>query len=60
MPYASTKDLPKKQTDQYAPHQKRAFQAAFNRCYESGRPEANCFRIAHFAAQRAPRMKPEA
>lgn len=58
MPYGSTSELPKKQTDQYSSHQKSAFKAAYNRCYEEGHPEATCFRIAHFAAQRAPRVKP--
>jgi cation transport regulator ChaB len=58
MPYESTRDLPKAQTDQYSAHQKSAFRAAFNHCHEEGRPEAMCFQIAHFAAKRAPRNKP--
>lgn len=57
MPYSSTNQLPKAQTDQYSGHQKSAFRKAFNSCYHEGRPESNCFRIAHSAAKRAPRAR---
>jgi len=55
MPYTNTQQLPKAQTDQYSEHQKRAFRAAFNSCYHAGKPESNCYAIAHAAAQQAGR-----
>jgi cation transport regulator ChaB len=57
MPYKSTDQLPKKQTDQYSEHQKSAFRKAFNSCYDAARPESTCFKIAHGAAKGAPRKK---
>lgn len=57
MPYTSTSELPKAQTDQYSGHQKSAFRKAFNNCYNTGGGESKCFAIAHSAAQNAPRKK---
>jgi cation transport regulator ChaB len=51
MPYSNNQQLPKAQTDQYDEHQKSVFRGAFNSCYHSGKPESNCFAIAHAAAQ---------
>lgn len=34
MPYNTVSDLPKAQTDQYNPHQKKAFLEAFNHAYK--------------------------
>lgn len=54
MPYRTVEDLPKSQTDQYNPHQKRAFLEAFNNAYEEyGGDEHRAFAVAHAAAKRA-------
>ena len=54
MPYLTIADLPKAQTDQYTPHQKRAFLEAFNHAYrEYVGDEGRAFAIAHVAAKRA-------
>lgn len=52
MPYKSTADLPKAQTDQYSDKQKRAFMHAFNSAKAHGADEAKAFRIAHAAAKK--------
>jgi cation transport regulator len=54
MPYNSVADLPKAQTDQYNPHQKKAFLEAFNNAYkEYGGDESRAFAVAHSAAKKA-------
>ena len=54
MPYRSVQDLPKAQTDQYNPHQKKAFFEAFNNAYkEYGGDESRAFAVAHAAAKKA-------
>ena len=54
MPYNSVVDLPKAQTDQYNPHQKKAFLEAFNNAYkEYGGDESRAFAVAHSAAKKA-------
>jgi cation transport regulator len=54
MPYKSIADLPQAQTDQYNPHQKKAFLEAFNNAYkEYGGDESRAFAVAHAAAKRA-------
>ena len=54
MPYRTVSDLPKAQTDQYNPHQKKAFLEAFNSAYEqSGGDEGRAFAVAHSAAKKA-------
>lgn len=57
MPYSSTDQLPKAQTDQYSDHQKSAFRKAFNSCYHANSPEATCFKIAHSAAKKTPKTR---
>ena len=55
MPYKSIADLPQAQTDQYNPHQKKAFLEAFNNAYkEYGGDESRAFAVAHAAAKKAP------
>ena len=54
MPYRSIEDLPQAQTDQYTPHQKKAFLEAFNNAYEEyGHDEGRAFAVAHHAAKQA-------
>ena len=54
MPYASVEDLPEEQVDQYSPHQKRAFLAAFNNAFkEYEGDESRAFAVAHTAAKNA-------
>ena len=54
MPYRTVEDLPKAQTDQYSPHQKKAFLEAFNNAYEEyGHDESRAFAVAHHAAKQA-------
>jgi len=54
MPYRSIEDLPKAQTDQYNPHQKKAFLEAFNNAYEEyHHDESRAFAVAHSAARKA-------
>jgi cation transport regulator len=54
MPYNSIADLPKAQTDQYNPHQKKAFLEAFNNAYKEYKgDEGRAFAVAHTAAKRA-------
>ncbi|HXS51421.1 MAG TPA: ChaB family protein [Usitatibacter sp.] len=54
MPYRSIEDLPKAQTDQYNPHQKKAFLEAFNSAYEEyHHDESRAFAVAHSAARKA-------
>jgi cation transport regulator len=54
MPYRTVEDLPKAQTDQYSPHQKKAFLEAFNSAYEEyGHDEGRAFAVAHHAAKQA-------
>jgi len=54
MPYHSIEELPKAQTDQYTPHQKKAFLEAFNNAYEEyGGDERRAFAVAHTAAKHA-------
>jgi len=54
MPYDTTDDLPKAQTDQYNEHQKEAFLKAFNNAYdEYNGDEHRAFAVAHAAAKRA-------
>jgi len=54
MPYRSVEDLPQAQTDQYNPHQKKAFLEAFNNAYkEYGGDESRAFAVAHAAAKKA-------
>jgi cation transport regulator len=53
-PYRTIADLPKAQTDQYNPHQKKAFLEAFNSAYEKYKDdEGHAFAIAHSAAKKA-------
>lgn len=60
MPYRNNQQLPKPQTDQYSEHQKSVFRGAFNSCYHSGKPESNCYAIAHAAAKQADRARDHA
>lgn len=54
MPYRAVEDLPKAQTDQYNPHQKKAFLEAFNNAYREYRgDEHRAFAVAHAAAKKA-------
>jgi cation transport regulator len=54
MPYSKISDLPEAQTDQYTPHQKKAFLEAFNNAYEEyGGDESRAFAVAHSAAKKA-------
>ncbi len=54
MPYRTIADLPEAQTDQYNPHQKKAFLEAFNHAFdEYGGDEGRAFAVAHTAAKRA-------
>jgi cation transport regulator len=54
MPYRTIEDLPKAQTDQYNPHQKKAFLEAFNNAYEEyHHDESRAFAVAHSAAKKA-------
>ena len=54
MPYNTVADLPKAQTDQYNPHQKKAFLEAFNNAYKEYKgDEGRAFAVAHTAAKRA-------
>jgi len=54
MPYRSIEDLPKAQTDQYNPRQKKAFLEAFNSAYEEyHHDESRAFAVAHSAARKA-------
>lgn len=54
MPYRSIAELPPAQTDQYTPHQKRAFLEAFNHAYDEYHgDESRAFAVAHTAAKRA-------
>jgi cation transport regulator len=54
MPYRTTAELPKAQTDQYNPHQKEAFLKAFNNAYEEyHHNETQAFAVAHHAARQA-------
>jgi len=54
MPYEKISDLPQAQTDQYTPHQKKAFLEAFNHAYEEyGGDESRAFAVAHAAAKKA-------
>ncbi|MFO1399542.1 MAG: cation transporter [Burkholderiales bacterium] len=54
MPYRTVSDLPKAQTDQYNPHQKKAFLEAFNNAYDEYKgDEHRAFAVAHAAAKKA-------
>jgi cation transport regulator len=54
MPYRTVADLPKAQTDQYNPHQKKAFLEAFNNAYDEYHgDEHRAFAVAHAAAKKA-------
>jgi len=54
MPYQTVADLPKAQTDQYGPHQKKAFLEAFNNAYDEYHgDEHRAFAVAHAAAKKA-------
>ena len=54
MPYRTVADLPKAQTDQYNPHQKKAFLDAFNNAYDEYHgDEHRAFAVAHAAAKKA-------
>src|SRR5450755_4950487 len=54
MPYSTVADLPKAQTDQYNPHQKKAFLEAFNNAYKEYKgDESRAFAVAHSAAKKA-------
>jgi cation transport regulator len=54
MPYRTVADLPKAQTDQYNPHQKKAFLDAFNSAYDEYHgDEHRAFAVAHAAAKKA-------
>ena len=54
MPYNSVADLPKAQTDQYNPHQKKAFLEAFNNAFKEYKgDESRAFAVAHSAAKKA-------
>ena len=53
MPYEKISDLPEAQTDQYTPHQKKAFLEAFNNAYEEYGDESRAFAVAHSAAKKA-------
>lgn len=54
MPYNTVADLPKAQTDQYNPHQKKAFLEAFNNAFmEYKGDESRAFAVAHSAAKKA-------
>jgi cation transport regulator len=54
MPYNTVADLPKAQTDQYNPHQKKAFLEAFNNAYKEYKSdESRAFAVAHSAAKKA-------
>lgn len=58
MPYASNRQLPKAQTDQYSGHQKTAFRKAFDSALHEYGNEAEAFAVAHAAAKKTPRQKP--
>jgi cation transport regulator len=59
MPYRTTADLPKAQTDQYTEHQKKAFLEAFNSAYDKYKDdESHAFAIAHSAAKKAGKNPP--
>ena len=54
MPYRTVQDLPQAQTDQYNPHQKKAFLEAFNNAFDEYKgDEHRAFAVAHAAAKRA-------
>ncbi len=53
MPYRTVEDLPKSQTDQYNPHQKKAFLEAFNHALDEYHDEHRAFAVAHAAAKKA-------
>jgi cation transport regulator len=54
MPYQTVADLPKAQTDQYSPHQKKAFLEAFNNAYDEYHgDEHRAFAVAHAAAKKS-------
>ena len=54
MPYRTVSDLPKAQTDQYNPHQKKAFLEAFNNAFDEYKgDEHRAFAVAHAAAKKA-------
>jgi cation transport regulator len=60
MPYQNVSELPKEQVDQYSDHQKHAFLKAFNNALEEyGGDESRAFAVAHAAAKRASRAKPD-
>jgi cation transport regulator len=54
MPYNTVADLPKAQTNQYNPHQKKAFLEAFNNAFKEYKgDESRAFAVAHSAAKKA-------
>ena len=54
MPYRTVSDLPQAQTDQYNPHQKKAFLEAFNNAFDEYKgDEHRAFAVAHAAAKKA-------
>lgn len=54
MPYRTVQDLPQAQTDQYNPHQKKAFLEAFNNAFDEYKgDEHRAFAVAHAAAKKA-------
>jgi cation transport regulator len=54
MPYDTIDELPQTRVDQYSPHQKEAFLAAFNNAFEEyDGDEHRAFAVAHAAAKRA-------
>jgi hypothetical protein len=58
MPYSAGDTLSRVHgASKYKGKQKRAFIAAFNRCYAKGTEESRCYAIAHHAAQGAGKGK---
>lgn len=53
MPYSSVSDLPAGVKKKYTSKQQRAFRTAFNSAVKQGKSEAQAFKIAHRAAQKA-------
>ena len=60
MPYKSVDELPEEQVRDYSPHQREVFMRAFNDAYRRSRDESSAFAVAHAAAQRAGRRRPDA
>lgn len=52
MPYRTTADLPKDQTDQYSERAKQAWRRVFNRVHQATGSDEQAFKAAHAAAKR--------